>query len=97
MAGGGVVYILTNRPGGVLYIGITSDLAGRIVMHRSGGGSRFVQRYNLHRLVYVERFDEIEAAIAREKQLKRWNRPWKVRLIEEQNPGWADLFDLVHR
>ena len=95
MARGGFVYILTNRPGGVLYIGVTADLAGRMAMHRVGSGSRFVHRYNLHRLVYVDRFEEIEAAVAREKQLKRWNRAWKVRLIEERNPEWADLFDKI--
>ncbi len=96
MGRGGSVYILTNRPYGTLYIGVTADLAARMVMHRSGSGSRFVHRYNLHRLVYVERFDEIEAAVAREKRLKRWNRAWKVRLIEEQNPEWADLFDGIN-
>ncbi|MCB9946464.1 MAG: GIY-YIG nuclease family protein [Rhodospirillaceae bacterium] len=96
MRDGGFVYILTNRPRGVLYIGVAADIAGRITAHRSGDGSRFAQRYNLHRLVHVERFDDIEAAIAREKQLKHWNRDWKLRLIEEQNPEWNDLFDNIN-
>lgn len=97
MADGGFVYIMTNRPRGTLYIGVTADLARRVMAHRSGSGSRFVQRYNLYRLVYVERFDEIEGAITREKQLKHWNRAWKLRLIEEQNPVWADLFHSVNQ
>ena len=97
MADGSFVYIMTNRPRGTLYIGITADLARRVMAHRSGSGSRFVQRYNLYRLVYVERFDEIEGAITREKQLKHWNRAWKLRLLEEQNPVWADLFHSVNQ
>ena len=74
MADGGFVYIMTNRPRGTLYIGVTADLARRVMAHRTGSGSRFVRHYNLYRLVYVERFDEIEGAITREKQLKHWNR-----------------------
>ena len=97
MADGGFVYIMTNRPQGTLYIGVTAELARRVMEHRTGIGSRFVQRYSLHRLVYVERFDEIEAAIAREKQLKHWNRAWKIRLIEEQNPEWEDLFERLNQ
>ena len=97
MADGGFVYIMTNRPQGTLYIGVTADLARRVMEHRIGIGSRFVQRYNLHRLIYVECFDEIERAIAREKQLKHWNRAWKVRLIEEQNPEWKDIFERLNQ
>ena len=63
---------------------------------QGGTGSQFVRRYNLHRLVYIEHFDEIEGAIAREKQLKRWNRAWKLQLIEEQNRKWTDLFQRVN-
>ena len=96
MASGGFVYIVTNRPRGTLYIGVTADLAHRVLAHRSGSGSRYVQRYNLFRLVYVERYEEIESAIAREKQLKSWHRAWKLRLIEEQNPEWADLFERLN-
>ena len=93
---GGFVYMMTNRPRGTLYTGVTSDLVERIAAHRLGRGSRFVWRYNLFRLAYVERYDAIEAAIAREKQLKRWNRAWKLRLIEEQNPDWVDLMERVN-
>lgn len=93
MVRGGFVYIMTNRPKGTLYIGVTGELGPRVVAHRTGGGSTFVRRYNLRRLVYVERFDDIAEAIAREKQLKHWNRDWKIRLIEEQNPEWDDLFE----
>ena len=96
MAEGGFVYIMANRPRGTLYVGVTADLVQRVMAHRSGAGSRFVRRYNLHRLVYVERFDEIAGAIAREKQLKRWNRAWKLQLIEAQNPDWVDLFEAVN-
>ena len=94
---GGFVYLMTNRPRGTLYVGVTADLARRIMAHKTGTGSRFVRRYNLHRLVHVERFDEIEAAIAREKQLKHWKRDWKIWLIEEQNPDWLDLFERINR
>ena len=97
MASGGFVYILTNRPHGTLYIGVTADLAARIIAHRSGAGSRFVKRYNLRRLVYVERLGNINEAIAREKQLKHWDRAWKIRLIEEQNPEWMDLFESINQ
>ena len=97
MGAGGFVYILTNRTRGTLYVGVTADLARRVVAHRSGNGSRFVRRYNLHRLVHVERFDEIDTAISREKQLKHWNRAWKLRLIEERNPEWADLLERLNR
>ena len=94
---GGFVYVMTNKPRGTLFIGVTADLAGRVMAHRTGTGSRFVRRYNLHRLVHVERFDEIEVAIVREKQVKHWKRDWKIRLIEEQNPDWLDLFERVNR
>lgn len=96
MAEGGFVYIMADRPRGTLYVDVTADLAQRVMAHRSGVGSRFVRRYNLHRLVHVERFDEIDGAIAREKQLKRWTRAWKVQLIEAQNPDWGDLFVRVN-
>lgn len=86
------VYMLASRLGGTLYIGVTNDLLRRISEHRLGIGSRFSARYEVHRLVYYELFDDVEQAIHREKQLKRWNRAWKIRLIEEQNPDWGDLF-----
>lgn len=90
---GGWVYIMTNKPHGVLYIGVTADLPRRVVQHRTGEGPAFCRRYNLTRLVYAERHDRIEDAIAREKMMKAWQRLWKLRLIQAQNPTWRDLFE----
>ncbi len=90
---GGHVYIITNRPNGVLYVGVTSNLARRVWEHREGVVDGFTTRYGLKRLVYVEWHDSITVAIQREKTLKHWVRAWKVRLILEGNPGWADLYD----
>jgi putative endonuclease len=84
------VYILTNRTG-TLYVGITSDLPKRLHEHRSGAYDGFVSRYHLDRLIYYEAFDRVEEAIAREKQIKRWRREKKIRLVAEQNPEWRDL------
>ena len=86
------VYILASRLGGTLYIGVTNDLVRRIHEHREKLAKGFTQKYGVTRLVYFEGFGEIGAAIQREKQLKRWNRAWKVGLIEEQNPNWDDLY-----
>ena len=92
---GGYTYILTNRAHGVLYIGVTADMARRLWEHRNGFGSSFCRRYGLDRLVLVERHDAIEQAIAREKALKNWKREWKIELIEAMNPEWHDLGDTV--
>ena len=89
---GGWVYILASRYRGTLYVGVTADLARRMWEHRNGAGSEFVQEYAVHRLVYVEQHARIDDAIVREKRLKRWKRDWKIRLIEEQNPDWNDLY-----
>jgi putative endonuclease len=89
------VYILASRRYGTLYIGITSDLARRLEQHRSGAVSSFTRTYKVFRLVYVETFDDPVSAITREKQMKKWNRDWKIRLIEEKNPDWSDLTPLV--
>lgn len=89
------VYIMSNRRDGVLYIGVTADLSRRIVQHREGKGSAFCRRYGLTRLVYAEKHDSIEDAIAREKTIKAWKRAWKIELIEGVNPEWDDLFDVV--
>ena len=89
------VYIMSNRRDGVLYIGVTSDLSRRIIQHREGKGSAFCRRYGLTRLVYAEKHDSIEDAIAREKAMKAWKRAWKIELIEGVNPAWDDLFDVV--
>ena len=91
----GYVYIMTNKPRGVLYIGVTSDLAARLHQHRSSQGSAFCRKYGLDRLVLVEEYDNVHDAIAREKAMKAWKRDWKIDLIESANPGWADLsYDL---
>ena len=91
-AKGGWVYMMTNRPNGTLYIGVTSNLIQRASQHRAGEIEGFTQRYNLKRLVYFERHDDIRDAIAREKTLKTWNRAWKDELIAKENPGWDDLY-----
>ncbi len=88
----GYVYILTNKPGGVLYIGVTSDLSQRIAQHRSRAVPGFTRDYNCERLVWCERFDSIHDARAFEQRMKKWNRAWKVARIEERNPQWRDLF-----
>ena len=86
------VYILTNRRNGTLYIGVTNDLLRRIQEHKYGEVDGFTKKYHLNRLVYFEDTDDIYAAITREKQLKKWKRQWKLRLIEEVNPEWRDLY-----
>jgi putative endonuclease len=88
---GGWVYIMTNRPNGTLYIGVTSNLAKRVWEHRVGIASAFTHRYNLHRLVYTEHHEDIRTAIQREKTMKHWSRAWKIELIASQNPTWNDL------
>ena len=92
---GGWVYIMTNRPNGTLYVGVTADLARRVSEHRDGLADGFTKRYDLNRLVYVEHHDEIHTAIQREKTMKHWPRAWKVRLIHADNPEWDDLFDRI--
>ena len=85
------VYILASKRHGTLYVGVTSDLLGRLVRHREGLIPGFTSRYGVTRLVWFAMADTMDAAIAREKQLKRWNRDWKARLIEEANPECDDL------
>ena len=89
------VYILASRRYGTLYIGVTNSLQKRLDEHRSGKGSSFVRQYGVFRLVYVESYDRADEAIAREKQLKRWKRDWKVELIERDNLEWRDLSGLI--
>jgi putative endonuclease len=89
------VYILASRRNGTLYIGVTNSLQKRLEEHRRGKGSSFVKTYGVYRLVYVEAFERADEAIAREKQLKRWKRDWKIELIERENPEWRDLSDLL--
>ncbi len=84
-------YILASRLGGTLYIGMTNNLMRRMFEHRSGTGSKFTSDHNVYALVHFEQHATAESAVLREKQLKRWKRSWKVRLIEETNPNWEDL------
>jgi putative endonuclease len=87
------VYILASKRNGTLYIGVTSNLLNRTALHKQDLIAGFTKRYGVHRLVYYEMHQTMEAAIVREKRLKKWNRAWKVRLIESMNPEWTDLFD----
>jgi putative endonuclease len=89
----GWVYIMTNKRGGVLYIGVTADLPARIHQHKTGQGSAFCRKYGLTILVLVEEFPTIAEAIAREKAMKAWKRQWKIELIEASNPDWSDYSD----
>lgn len=86
------VYILTNKPNGTLYIGVTGGIDDRMERHVKKEGSKFTSKYNLKILVYFEEFQYINDAIAREKQLKNWHRQWKINLIEESNPNWENLW-----
>ena len=85
------VYILASKRNGTLYVGVTRDLSRRTFEHVKGVNDGFTQRYDVKRLVYAERFERIDEAIAYEKRLKRWRRGWKVELIEASNPDWLDL------
>jgi putative endonuclease len=89
------VYILTNKPNGVLYIGVTTNLVQRTWKHRQKLVTGVSNKYNLQRLVWYERHESIDIAISREKQMKKWNRDWKIQLIETSNPGWQDLYDEI--
>ncbi len=86
------VYILTSQRHGTLYIGVTSNLIRRVYEHRMQFVDGFSKKYHIHRLVYFEVCPDINSAIAREKQLKKWNRQWKIELIEKANPEWDDLY-----
>ena len=86
------VYILASKKNGTLYIGVTNDLSKRAFDHREGRGSIFTRRYDVTLLVYYESFERIDEAIAREKELKKWRRDWKIELIETMNPEWKDLY-----
>ena len=90
---GGWVYIVTNRPFGVIYVGVTNDIARRAWEHRQQLHPGFTQRYRLVRLVFAERHEEIVTAIQRETSIKRWPRAWKLDLIATQNPSWEDLYN----
>jgi putative endonuclease len=93
MEKGGCVTIMANRYRGGMYVGVTSDLTRRVWQHREGDGSFHGKDFGKTRLVYAERHDEIEPAIAREKLVKKWRREWKFALVEAENPDWLDLWD----
>jgi putative endonuclease len=87
------VYILASKRNGTLYVGVTGDLIRRVWQHRAGEIGGFTKEYNVHRLVYAEFHETMEAAILREKRVKKWRRAWKLALIERDNPMWRDLYD----
>lgn len=89
------VYILASKRNGTLYIGVTSDIIKRVYEHKNNFVKGFTQKYDVHNLVYYEIAESVESAINREKQIKRWNRAWKIRLIEKSNPEWKDLYGVV--
>lgn len=91
------MYILASGLGGTLYIGVTNDLARRMHEHKQGEVQGFTRKYSVNRLVHFEEFQDIRDAIAREKRLKKWNRAWKVQLIEVGNPNWDDLYPALMR
>jgi len=87
------VYILASERNGTLYVGVTNDLIRRVHEHKTDAVEGFTKQYGVHDLVYYEQTGDIESAIGREKQIKKWNRSWKKRLIEEFNPDWNDLYN----
>jgi len=87
------VYLLASDRNGTLYVGMTSDLVRRVWQHREKVVDGFTEKYAVDRLVWFAEFGTAEAAIVREKQVKKWNRAWKIRLIEEANPNWDDLYE----
>ena len=89
------VYILCSKRNGTLYIGVTNNLIRRTYEHKQGLVEGFTKKYAVDKLVYTEEFNDINNAISREKTIKKWNRAWKLRLIEQQNPEWKDLYDLL--
>jgi putative endonuclease len=89
------VYILASQRNGTLYTGVTSDLIKRVWEHKNDQAEGFAYKYRVHRLVYFEQHEDMNAAITREKQIKKWKRACQLRLIEERNPGWIDLYETL--
>jgi len=89
------VYILASRKDGATYVGITNDLVRRVYEHRTKAVRGFASKYNISRLLWFEVYDDPISAISREKELKKWKRSWKIRLIESQNPNWDDLYESI--
>ncbi len=90
------VYRMASRRNGTLYVGVTHHLAARALQHRTGASSEFTSRYAVRMLVWYEHYRDINEAIAREKQLKKWERRWKLDLIERFNPEWRDLYETLN-
>ena len=91
----GYVYIMASKKNGAVYIGVTSDLVRRVWEHKEGAVEGFTKTHAAKLLVHFEAFDDIKSAIVREKQLKKWNREWKLHLIEKHNPNWNDLYTSI--
>lgn len=89
------VYILASKENGTIYIGVTNDLKRRVYEHRNNSVEGFTKKYAVHNLVYFETTNSVESAILREKQMKKWKRLWKLRVIEEMNPDWNDLYESI--
>ncbi|MBR1279938.1 GIY-YIG nuclease family protein [Bradyrhizobium sp. AUGA SZCCT0283] len=89
------VYLLASDKCGTLYLGVTNDIVRRVYEHKSKAVAGFTKRYGVDRLVWFEIYDDPTTAIAREKELKKWRRAWKIRLIEERNPQWIDLYPQI--
>jgi putative endonuclease len=89
------VYLLASGRNGTLYVGVTSGLTNRLTLHREDVIGGFTRKYGVHRLVWFEEFEDMPTAIRREKQVKKWNRAWKLRLIESHNPQWRDLWEEI--
>ena len=87
--------ILSSKRNGTLYVGVTSDLIKRVYEHKHGLADGFTKKYKIHCLVYFEPHQDMNAAITREKQIKKWDREWKLELIEQNNPQWKDLYDNI--
>jgi putative endonuclease len=89
------VYMLSSKRNGTLYIGVTSNLVKRVYEHKNEVVEGFTKKYNIHELVWFEMHQTVESAINREKQIKKWNRAWKLKLIEKENPQWIDLYESI--
>ena len=87
------VYIMASKKNGTLYIGMTNDLIRRVWQHKNNVHEGFTKKYGVHRLVWYEATNDVHGAIQREKQMKKWNRQWKINLIEQENPEWDDLYE----
>ena len=86
------VYLLASKKHGTLHLGVTNDLVRRVYEHRTKAVPGFTKRYDVDKLVWFEIYDDVTSAMTREKELKKWRRDWKIRLIEERNPDWGDLY-----